>query len=188
MAGRVCPPWVGYLLLNPLRRFFENPEKILSPFVHSGMTVLEPGCGMGYFTLPLARLVGSSGKVIAVDIQEKMLTALSRRALKAGLTERIELRLAGARGLPVEDLDAGVDVVVAIHVVHEMPDAEAFFKSILRILRADGKLLMIEPRGHVKADRFEKFMTSAVGSGFAVDSDHSDIGRRKALLTKASEF
>ena len=66
MANRVCPHWVGYLLINPLRNLFENPNKILGPFVQEGMTVLEPGCGMGYFTLPLARMVGPKGRIVAV--------------------------------------------------------------------------------------------------------------------------
>ncbi|MBW1912872.1 MAG: methyltransferase type 11, partial [Deltaproteobacteria bacterium] len=62
MAKMVCPPWIGYLLLSPLRKFFENPDKMFGPYVREGMTVMEPGCGMGYFTLPLARMVGPEGQ------------------------------------------------------------------------------------------------------------------------------
>ena len=98
MAARICPPWKGYLLLNPLRKLLENPNKILGQFVREGMTVLEPGCGMGYFTLPLARLVGPEGRVVAVEIQPKMLSALERRARKAGLLSRIELAKLGRTG------------------------------------------------------------------------------------------
>jgi len=66
MAEHICPPWIGYLLINPLRKIFENPKKIFSPYVQKGMTVLEPGCGMGFFTLDLARMVGSNGRVLAI--------------------------------------------------------------------------------------------------------------------------
>jgi ubiquinone/menaquinone biosynthesis C-methylase UbiE len=72
---------VGYLLLNPVRKLLENPDKILGRFVREGMIVLEPGCGMGYFTLSLARMVGPEGRVVAVGIEPKMLSMLARRAL-----------------------------------------------------------------------------------------------------------
>lgn len=64
----VCPWWGGYFLLTPLRRLIENPEELFRPLVRPEMTVFEPGCGMGYFTLPLARMVGPEGTVIAVDL------------------------------------------------------------------------------------------------------------------------
>ena len=73
MAHRVCPWWLGYLLASPLRRLMQDPVKVVAPYVREGMTVLEPGPGMGFFTLELARLVGPSGRVVAVDIQPRML-------------------------------------------------------------------------------------------------------------------
>jgi 2-polyprenyl-3-methyl-5-hydroxy-6-metoxy-1,4-benzoquinol methylase len=81
MAHRVCPWWIGYLLASPVRRWFgQDPVGILSSYVHESMTVLEPGPGMGFFTIPLARLVGNAGRVIAVDMQPKMIKGLKRRA------------------------------------------------------------------------------------------------------------
>jgi len=71
MSHTVCPWWLGYVLASPLRRLFLDPVKLLSPYVQAGMTVLEPGPGMGFFTLELARLVGPAGRVVAVDIQPK---------------------------------------------------------------------------------------------------------------------
>ena len=66
MAGcGVCPWWAGYILASPLRRLIQDPRSLLAPYVHPGMTVLEPGPGMGFFTLELARLVGPAGRVIA---------------------------------------------------------------------------------------------------------------------------
>ena len=85
MAHRICPWWLGYLLANPIRRLWHNPRAILQSSVQEGMLVLEPGCGMGFFTLELARLVGRNGKVIAVDVQPRMIAGLKRRARKAGL-------------------------------------------------------------------------------------------------------
>src|SRR3989339_2244046 len=98
----VCPWWLGYFLLIPFRRLSQDPEKILTPFVREGMTVLEVGPGMGYFTLTLARLVGTSGNVVCVDVQEKMLSALLKRAKKAGLEQRISAVMADEDSLRIE--------------------------------------------------------------------------------------
>jgi SAM-dependent methyltransferase len=87
MSTHTCPWWLGCLLVTPLRRLKENPARILAPYLRPGMIVLEPGPAMGFFTLELARLVGPGGRVVAVDLQEKMLAALRRRAQKAGLAE-----------------------------------------------------------------------------------------------------
>ena len=54
MSKRVCPWWLGYILVSPLRRLLLNPRELLAPYVKAGMTVLEPGPGMGFFTIELA--------------------------------------------------------------------------------------------------------------------------------------
>ncbi|MGB5880104.1 MAG: class I SAM-dependent methyltransferase, partial [Thermoanaerobaculia bacterium] len=87
----VCPWWLAYSFDNRLRRFIHRPERLLGPYVRQGMTVLDVGCGMGHFSLGLARMVGSDGQVIAVDLQPEMLEVLSARANKEGLDERIRL-------------------------------------------------------------------------------------------------
>ncbi|MCP4667453.1 MAG: class I SAM-dependent methyltransferase [Deltaproteobacteria bacterium] len=184
MAGRVCPPWVGWLLINPLRKLLENPDTILGPFVQEGMIVLEPGSGMGYFTLPLARMVGPKGRVVAVEIQPKMLSVLDRRARKAGLLERIELRHAGAGGLGVEDLSEAVDLAAAIHMVHELPDQASFFAEIRKALKPEGKLLVIEPKGHVSLDRFEQTVAVAEKISFKRETLPGKASGRCALFSK----
>ena len=184
MAQHVCPVWIGYLLLNPIRRLLENPDKYFRPFVKEGMTVLEPGCGMGYFTLPLARMVGPRGNVIVVEIQQKMIAALKRRAKRAGVLDRIDARLAESNGLGVEDLTGKVDFAAAIHMVHEMPDESLFFKEILEALKPGGRLLVIEPPGHVSKEQFEKTIAVATAGGFNVDKDAEKVGRRGAVLVK----
>lgn len=184
MDRLICPPWVGYLLLNPLRRLLENPDKILGPFVREGMTVLEPGCGMGFFTLPLARMVGPKGRVVAVDVQGKMLSVLERRARKAGLSDRIELRNAGAEGMGLEDLSGHVDFAAALHMVHEMPDQSSFFSEVWKALKPGGRLLVVEPRGHVSQEQFEQTVTAAEKIGFNSEAVSNEVRGRGALLTK----
>jgi len=77
MAERTCPVWVGYLLASPVRKLFENPKKILGEYIKEGMTVLDLGCAMGFFSIPAARMVGPNGKIICVDVQEKMIFAFA---------------------------------------------------------------------------------------------------------------
>lgn len=149
MSQRICPWWLGYFLANPLRRLFQDPRAILRPWVTDGMTVLEPGPGMGFFTLELARLVGPKGRVVAVDVQPKMLDALTRRAKRAGLNERIETREPRGESLGVDDLAGKVDFVLAFAVVHELPNVANFFAEAQCALRVGGKMLLAEPKHHV---------------------------------------
>src|SRR5271157_4508110 len=130
MAQRVCPWWLGYLLASPVRRLFEDPVRVVAPFVREGMTVLEPGPGMGFFTLELARLVGPSGRVVAVDLQPRMLSVLRRRARRRRLQDRVETRLASEDGMRLADLAGRVDFALAFAMVHEVPDAGRFFGEV----------------------------------------------------------
>jgi len=186
VAKRVCPFWIGYLLINPIRNLFESPYKLLGHLVGEGMVVLEPGCGMGYFTLPLARLVGGTGRVIAIDIQPQMIAALGKRALKAGLFERIQMRLGESDSLEIEDLCGTVDLAVAMYMVHEAVNPGRFFREIWKALKIGGRLLVIEPKGHVSLNEFEKSIGAAREVGFLQNDDFSDLKRRKVLLQKVA--
>ncbi len=182
--AHVCPWWLGYLLASPVRRLFQNPRTLLAPYVRGGMTVLEPGPGMGFFTLDLARLVGPAGRVVAVDIQPRMLAGLRRRAAKAGLAERIETRVVSPGSLGVDDLAGRVDLACAFAVVHEVPDAPGFFRELARAVRPGGVLLLVEPAGHVKPPQFEDELAAAAAAGlafvrrFAVAQSHAAELRR----------
>ncbi|RPI62333.1 MAG: class I SAM-dependent methyltransferase, partial [Planctomycetaceae bacterium] len=146
--------------------------------------VLEPGCGMGYFTLPLARMVGPAGRVIVVDIEPRMLAVLARRAHKAGLSERIVIRPAEPEKLGISDLSGAIDVALLIHTVHEMPNAGALFAEILQALKPGGQVLVIEPKGHVSAAEFSKTAAKAEKTGLRADAAFTDIKRRRLLLNK----
>jgi SAM-dependent methyltransferase len=187
MSESVCPWWIGYFLVSPLRRAFQNPARILAPYVRAGMTVLEPGPGMGFFTLDLARLVGPSGRVVAVDVQSRMLDALRRRAAKAGLAERVTTRLIEPGSLTVSDLAGQADFVLAFAVVHELPNARTFFAEAAASLRPGGALLLAEPAGHVSAEAFKDELRAAAIAGLTPRERPSIRGSRTALLVKGSE-
>ncbi|NIR25569.1 MAG: class I SAM-dependent methyltransferase, partial [Gammaproteobacteria bacterium] len=93
MDHHVCPWWLAYSFDNPLRRLVHNGSKLLSPYVKGEMTVTDIGCGLGYFTIEMAKLLDGNGRVIAVDLQEKMLAAVMRRAKRQGQDDRIIPRL-----------------------------------------------------------------------------------------------
>jgi ubiquinone/menaquinone biosynthesis C-methylase UbiE len=129
------------------------------------MTVLEPGPGMGFFTLELARLVGPEGRVIAVDVQPHMIASLRRRAEPAGLIDRIDTRLASATTMGLETYKGATDFVLAFAVVHETPSAARFFAEAARATKSGASLLLAEPAGHVSNDGFENelALTAEVG-------------------------
>ena len=181
MAEHVCPVWVGYLLASPLRKLTQHPKKILGPHVTSGMTVLDVGCAMGFFSLPLARLVGPEGKVVCVDLQEKMVRSLARRARKAGLSDRIEARSCRQDSLGLDDLEGQVDFALAFALVHEVPDPAGLFGEICETLKPSGRLLMAEPRGRVSAHGFDASVSLAEQNGFGVVT-RPRIARSRAVL------
>ena len=184
MAEHVCPWWLGYLLASPLRRWLsQSPEEMLGPFVRDGITVLEPGPGMGFFTLPLARMVGSRGRVVAVDIQLQMLSSLRRRAERTGLAERIETRLAGPDQMGLDDLEGAVDFALAFAVVHEMPSADKFFGEVASALKSGGLLFFAEPSGHVKPEKFQQELEAARTAGFEM-LDRPAVRRSHAVVLR----
>lgn len=184
MAGRVCPWWLGYLLASPLRRWMEDPSRILTPHVRAGMTVLEPGPGMGFFTLDLARLVGPSGRVVAPEMQPRMIAGLKRRAARAGLAGRVEARQVPSQTLGVDDLAGSVDFALVYAVVHEMPDAARFFQEAAAALKPGARLLLAEPAGHVKSAEFEEELVLAARAGLEVEERPRIRRSHGALLKK----
>jgi len=168
MSHDVCPWWLGYALLNPLRRLREDPSAMLAPWVREGMTVLEPGCGMGFFTLEIARRVGAGGRVVAIDVQERMLRRLRTRAARAGLADRVDARLAHDGTLGVADLAGRVDFCLAVHMVHEVPDAAAFLRELFAACRPGAALVVVELSWHVTEAAFEATLAAAESAGFAL--------------------
>jgi ubiquinone/menaquinone biosynthesis C-methylase UbiE len=184
MSHEVCPWWLGHLLANPLRRLVHDPAAILRPFVTEGMTVFEAGPGMGFFTLELARLAGPRGRVVAVDVQARMLTELRRRAGKAGLLDRIDARHGSGESMGLDDLEGRVDFILAFAVVHELPSIERFFGEASAVLKPGCRLLLAEPPFHVSEAEFTAMLETAGGRGLRLDSRPAIRWSRSAVLTK----
>jgi ubiquinone/menaquinone biosynthesis C-methylase UbiE len=183
MSHSVCPFWMGYLLSCPLRLFLQDPVKILAPYVTSGMTVLEVGPGMGFFTLPMARMVGPSGKVVCVDVQPKMRDALRRRAAKADLGDRIDARVCELTTLGISDLAKKVDFGLAFAVMHEIHDAQRLFGEIIQVMKPGARCLVAEPKFHVSARQFDETIATATKQGLQVPERPVISGSHAAVLS-----
>jgi len=178
----ICPSWLGHLLVSPLRKWVQDPDKILRPHLAEGMIAVDVGSGMGYFSLPMADLVGESGKVICVDLQEKMLSSLKKRAEGAGVLKRIEMKRAERNSLNLEDKAGMADFVLAFAVVHEMPDPARFFADLARLLRSRARCLVAEPKGHVAGPAFEATLATARQAGLNL------VGRPVIRRCRAAVF
>ena len=185
MPAKVCPAWVGHFLANPIRKLLHPPQRILSPYVQEGMTVLEVGCGMGFFSIPLARMVGTNGKVICVDMQEKMLQGLKKRAHKKGVFNRIETRLCPQHTLGLQELAEKIDFALAFAVVHEVPDPPRFFAELSAAMIPSGSLLLAEPKGHISQEEFAIAVSIARQHGFTITEEPRIFRTRSVVLKKA---
>jgi ubiquinone/menaquinone biosynthesis C-methylase UbiE len=180
----VCPWWFGYLLLSPIRRLRHDPSPILAPYLREGMTVLEPGPGMGFFTLELARRVGPTGRVIAVDVQPKMINGLKRRAATANLAERIDARVTRADSMQLDGLNSRIDFVLAFAVVHEMLEAAVFFAEAAATMKPEARMLLAEPMGQVSEAEFNAELQMAKRAGLEVEARPPIRRTRTGLLQK----
>lgn len=165
---RICPWWMTYSFDNPLRHLIHKPEKILADLVKPGMTVMDIGCGFGFFGIAMARLVGINGTVIAVDVQEKSLNILLKRAQQARVANIVKAHLSTTERI---NYSSPVDFILSFWMVHEVKDQPAFFKEIVSLLKPGGKYLLAEPIMHVTATDFKAMVRNAIASGLKPVAD-----------------
>ena len=159
----LCPWWFAYTFDNPVRRLLHKPERVVGPYVKEGMTALDIGCGMGHFSIGMAKLVGDGGRVISVDLQQKMLDKVRKRAERSGVANRISLRLCKQDDIGVSE---PVDFALTFWMAHEVPDQKQMFAQIRSILKDGGKWMLAEPSLHTSAARFEREVGVAQTAGF----------------------
>jgi ubiquinone/menaquinone biosynthesis C-methylase UbiE len=179
----ICPWWMGYFLLVPIRKYKHNPEKILEGHIKNGMNTMDFGSAMGYFSLPMARMTGETGNVYCVDIQEKMLEKLQKRANKAGLGKMIKPCLIG-NGFNMEQLSGQIDFTMLFAVVHEVPDKKQLFRDLYKVSKNGANVLFAEPKGHVSSEAFDKSIQLAKDAGFHVSEEKPALKGLCVLLYK----
>lgn len=175
----VCPAEFAGSLDNSIRRLIHKPGKILEGYIRKEMTVLDLGCGPGYFTIELAKLVGHGGKVIAADLQQEMLDKVRVKIKGSDLEQIVELH-------KCEDDKVGItqniDFILAFWIVHEVPDQDRLFRELKSFLKPDGNLYIIEPKFHVSLKSFESMIALAEHIGFKI------IERPKVIFSRAILF
>ncbi len=184
-AGKsaVCPWWLLPTFDNPLRRLIQNPYRILDKYVRPGCTVVDLGCGMGYFSIPMARMAGPTGKVICIDVQQQMLDGLRRRAEKAGVLDTITARRCEPARLGIPE---PADFVLAFWMLHEAPDQRAFLAEVQAHLKPTGRFLLVEPVGHVSGKAFQRSIETAELAGLAIVDKPAVAASRSALFAAKS--
>lgn len=176
----VCPLSLAGHLDSRIRRWLQDPGRLLEPHVREGMTVLDFGCGPGFFTLDFARLVGPSGRVIAVDLQPGMLERVRLKTDGTDLASRITLHQCQPNRVGVS---GPLDFVFAFYVIHELPDAAAFLAELRPLFSPGGRLLIVEPPLHVSKAAFAATLQLAIQAGFRVVSRPNVRFNKAALLT-----
>ena len=183
MAHSVCPAERARMLDNPLRSLLIRPSRLLKPHIRSGMTVLDVGCGPGFFTGVMADLVGPEGTVIAADLQPEMLDLTKAKMYRKGLSDRVVLHKTASETLHLNQ--SGImDFAIAFHMVHEVPSSRALFAEVFDCLKPGGIFLVSEPKGHVKKEEFRQEMKDAQVAGFLIAREQHSILEHQVLLKK----
>lgn len=161
--NRVCPVELAGSLDNKIRRWFQNPQKILARYIKEGMKVLDIGCGPGFFSIELAKMVGKTGKVFSVDLQEGMLQKIRNKIQGTELEDRIKLIKSDGDQINIPEK---VDFILAFYMVHEVPNKDRFFEALKKVLNEKGQILIVEPKFfHVTKKEFDSTMQIAEKAG-----------------------
>jgi ubiquinone/menaquinone biosynthesis C-methylase UbiE len=162
--NHVCPVELANSLESKIRRWLQNPQKILSPFVKEGMKVLDVGCGPGFFSVELAKMVGKTGKVYAADLQEGMLQKIKNKIQGTSIEKIIQLIKCEKDEIVIPEK---VDFILAFYMVHEVPDKNKLFRTLKNFLNENGVLLIVEPKlFHVSKKEFAYTISKAEAVGF----------------------
>ncbi len=162
---------------------FINPSSVVAEMgLRKGQTVADLGCGSGFYVLPAAQLVGDSGQVYAVDIQESKLAATMSAARQYGL-KNVQILKADLDQPALELPEGSCDAVIMASILHEISSRDMLLKNAYRILKTGGKVLAVEwkkeitPIGpamevRISKDELEKLLNS---KGLYKDKDiHAD--------------
>ena len=189
--GRRIAATCSYLgadwLDRPDREAREQPEKVLDLLrIGSGMTVADVGAGTGYFTVRMARRVGTRGEVLATELQPEMLRLLDANVSREGLRN---VRLIRAEEHRANLPERCCDLVLLVDVYHELTDPPGVMAGIRRALREKGRLALVEYRGEdpdvpIKPEHkmtLKKLRAELEPLGFRFVAAHEDLPDQRVV-------
>jgi ubiquinone/menaquinone biosynthesis C-methylase UbiE len=180
--AHVCPHKMAFILDNWIRKLLQNPKKVVGEYIKEGDTIIDFGCGPGFFSTEMAKMVGKKGKVIAADLQEEMLAHVRKKAAGKKVSDRMEYHLCQKDrvGIQAERIS---DFMLAFYMIHETPNPAAFLEEVRPLLKEGGKFLIVEPKMHVTREMYEEVINQAKNIGFRVLDTPAKKGGRSILLT-----
>lgn len=181
MNASVCPVEKSGMLDNKFRKLFQNPQKILKPYIKKGMVVLDLGCGPGFFSMEIAKLLNKSGTVICADLQDGMLDLVRQKIKGADNETLFQLHKCDSDAINVS---LSVDFVLAFYMIHEVPNQIRLFEELKSILTPQGQILIIEPKFHVTKESFNAMIDNLKAIGFEVIENPKVSCSRSILVTK----
>ncbi len=174
----ICPVENAGMLDSFFRRIIQNPKKILSSHFSGNITVVDLGCGPGFFTIEIAKKLDSSGKVIAVDVQQGMLDIVKNKIKNKPYEHKIILHKAGFESL---NLTEKTDIILAFYVIHEI-NRDNLFSELKSILKPDGKILIAEPNFHISKKVYKEMLHTLKEEGFEIISKPKIFFSRAVLV------
>lgn len=176
-----CPWWIAYTWDNRIREYFQNTDVIIKPYIKPGITALDVGCGMGYFSIHMAKYIGEEGKVISVDIQKKMIEILKNRSKKRGLDNIIKPILSHG---DLSNINERIDFALNFWMLHEVASQRILLKQIYDLLNPSGKYLIAEPKIHTSSKYFGSIIEKCKEVGFDIEFYPRIAFSRSVLLSK----
>ncbi len=170
-------------LESSFRYIFQNPKKILENFLKPGMTVLDLGCGPGFFTTEIARILGSSGKVFAADVQNGMLEKVKQKISGSNLEYIVQIHKCQEESLNLTDK---VDFVFAFYSFHEMSSLDNIIDEIKLLLKPGGEIFIAEQKFHVPKSTFIDIVGKMRKRGFEI-TRQPKVFLSRAVLMKTKE-
>jgi len=179
--NHLCPAWGAGGLDNSFRRLLHNPQKILKPFIKEGMTVLDIGCGPGFFSMDIAKMLNCSGKVIAADVQKGMLDKVRKQTKGTYLEQIVEIHQSNFENIGISEK---VDFILVFYMFHEVKNQKKFVEELSSILKPNGLIFIAEPKIHVSEKDFNTMVDLIKEYGFTIVETPKVFFSRTIVLTK----
>ncbi len=171
-------------LESPQREEWQQPDHVVAALgLQPGDVVADVGAGSGYFTFRLAKVVGSGGKVYAVDIQEEMLAYIRAKMQKTGIRNIVPVRSA-----PIDPMlpAASCNSILLVNTYHELVDPVALMKNLRQALKPGGTIAIVNWNESVTRKKLYVPMDLVVEqmklAGFRLSKSHDFLERQYFLV------